>query len=320
MTGNSSATLKGENTLFTHKFNCLRPIHMCKYSRINSSSLERIRLFASGGQHNEFHRDYEYAGDIEADYLSLANPLERLNRLGTNWFGVICELEGVVIPDLSRAHQSAWYSLALQERLQCPVEYELKHFERFKADQLISQVFNWSHNTQEINRLTMTRQAIFNHEIANLQERVLPGTIEFLELLASLKIPCVFLSQEKRTDVNAFLKNSALQRYLSIALPEGRQPEITEQLPSLITAEDVRFGLPDTESLLLGSRLLNRPLDRTIVIGSSLQTLEASRDLDMRCVMLRGKYKSWELYPANLVVSSLDELCFQNLKNLLFEV
>ena len=37
----------------------------------------------------------------------LLNPLERWKTLGTDWMGVICELEGVVLSDLSPSHRAA---------------------------------------------------------------------------------------------------------------------------------------------------------------------------------------------------------------------
>lgn len=248
--------------------------------------------------------------------LPLANPLERWNRLGTGWFGVICELEGVIIPDLSLAHRSAWCSLAREENLQLPLEYDMRHYQRLKAEQLVSQVFNWSHNSQEINRLISRKYEILEEEIVADSGCLLPGALEFLESILSLNIPCVLLTQERRQDVETFFSETSLKSYMSVEFSSSPSFKTGRGVFSLVTSDDVRFGLPDIECILLASSLLQRPIERIIFIGSSLQALEAARELDVRCVMLSGNYKYWELCRANLVVGGLKQICFQNLKNL----
>ncbi len=252
--------------------------------------------------------------------LPLANPLERFNRLGTSWFGVVCELEGVVVPDLTSEHRSAWRALAREERLELPQEYEMHHYASLKPDQLVSQVFKWSRNPQEINRLVSRKHELFFEELASVGDCIQPGTVEFLDLITSLNVPCVLLSQQSLLHVKSILSDSPVQRFLSGKLNVGVASATSPNILSLVTSEDVRYGLPDPEAILFASNLLHRPLDRMIIVGSSLQTLEAALELDVRCVMLSQKFKYRELSKANLVVNSLNDLCFQNLKNLFQDV
>ena len=47
-----------------------------------------------------------------ADDPSLHNPLERMERLGTGWFGAIVEYEGVLVEDTGEYHNKAWLAVA----------------------------------------------------------------------------------------------------------------------------------------------------------------------------------------------------------------
>lgn len=49
-----------------------------------------------------------------ADNPLLHNPLQRMERLGTNWFGVIADYEGVVVDSTLKAHQEAWRQAAAE--------------------------------------------------------------------------------------------------------------------------------------------------------------------------------------------------------------
>jgi hypothetical protein len=66
--------------------------------------------------------------------------------------------------------------------------------------------------------------------------------------------------------------------------------------------------------------MLKRPLNRLVVLGSSIQALEAAYELNTHTIMVSSKHKLWELKRADLVVSSLEEISVQNFKNLLHEI
>jgi beta-phosphoglucomutase-like phosphatase (HAD superfamily) len=249
------------------------------------------------------------------------SPLERWKRLGPGWFGVICELDGTLTTDIDDFHRSAWRELATQENLRTPSEYELRQRHNFKAEQLISQVFNWTYNRVEIIRLCTRKQEILFKQLerSGVVNAIEPGALTLLGVLLSNDIPCVFLSQSTRSEAEHLLKNSSLLSYI---LPTTRTHPFQEdraRVP-LITADDVMSGLPDVEGIMLCSSLMDRPFERIIVVGRSLQILEAACELSVHTIMVTGKQKAWELRRADLVVDSLDELCFQNFKNLLHDV
>jgi len=72
-----------------------------------------------------------------ADDPSLHNPLQRLHRLGTGWFGVIMEYEGVLVEDTSDLHSKAWEMLGEEEAKPRPLHWALKRAEGMKSEQVL---------------------------------------------------------------------------------------------------------------------------------------------------------------------------------------
>lgn len=271
------------------------------------SSYTRLQSFPSSSRYSD--------GSEQEDLVPL-NPLERWKRLGTSWFGVVCEFEGIFVSDISTFQRIAWRTLAAEENLRYPTEYDMEHRQNMKSDQLISQIFNWTHNKEEIRRLSLRKQEILFKQLEGYALLIKPGALKLLALLRSNGIPCILISQYTKADVQHLLIDSPLQESISFNFSGAQQDA---QIP-LITADDVRFGLPDAECISLCASMLHRPYERLMIIGGSLQVLEAATELGAHTIMVAGKRRAWELQRADLVVNTLEEICFQNLKNLLNEV
>ena len=71
-----------------------------------------------------------------ADDPSLGNPLERLERMGTGWFGAILDFEGVIVQSAIDAHKAAWTRLAEEERKAQPLQTSLQRAALMKAEQV----------------------------------------------------------------------------------------------------------------------------------------------------------------------------------------
>ena len=93
---------------------------------------------------SSYHQGGSEQKHTKLSQTKLLNPLERWKTLGTDWMGVICELEGVVLSDLSPSHRAAWRNLAYEENLQCPREYDVRHYQNLKADVFLDLTLNVS--------------------------------------------------------------------------------------------------------------------------------------------------------------------------------
>jgi hypothetical protein len=71
-----------------------------------------------------------------ADDPRLGNPLMRLQRLGTGWFGVIFEYEGVLVENAHDDHVKAWLELCKREGKPAPPRWQLDRLEGMKNEQV----------------------------------------------------------------------------------------------------------------------------------------------------------------------------------------
>lgn len=65
----------------------------------------------------------------------LGNPLKRMHRLGTGWFGVIFEYEGVLVENAHDEHVKAWLELCKREGKTAPPRWQLDRLEGMKNEQ-----------------------------------------------------------------------------------------------------------------------------------------------------------------------------------------
>lgn len=72
-----------------------------------------------------------------ADDARLGNPLERAQRMSTSWFGLIAELEGVLVDDTLDLHQRAWLDVAAELGLPAPLGQQLRRIKGVR-DELVS--------------------------------------------------------------------------------------------------------------------------------------------------------------------------------------
>lgn len=72
-----------------------------------------------------------------ADDPSLHNPLQRMERLSTGWFGVIAEYEGIVVDDTLDMHARAWLQVADEMNLPRPLGQVLRRIKGVR-DEVVS--------------------------------------------------------------------------------------------------------------------------------------------------------------------------------------
>ena len=127
-----------------------------------------------------------------ADDPTLANPLERLNRLGAGWFGCVFELEGVLVKARDAEHRASWMRLAKERDEPPPPEMVLKFASTTKPEAFISRHLRWTRDPMEMRRMNERRAEIYREildETGDAGEELLPGVLSFLELLRQSKVP-----------------------------------------------------------------------------------------------------------------------------------
>jgi len=231
----------------------------------------------------------------------LHNPLQRLDRLGTGWMGVILELEGVCVDfEYGDVAARSWQQLAKEEGKPAPPVWALKRAEGMKNEQIIQEVFCWTRNPVEARRLTVRKEEILASLLGDRKPMISSGVPTFLDILERTGAPVGVVSSAPEGRVNSTIENSGLAPRFEV----------------VISGDDVYRGKPDPEGYLYAAQRIDRPPVRCVVVGTSNLSVEAAHEVGMKCVAVAGRNPVYELTAADLVVRSLDQLSFINLKQL----
>lgn len=127
-----------------------------------------------------------------------------------------------------------------------------------------------------------------------------PAVPQLLDILERSGAPVAVVSSAPERRVHAVLRESGLSPRFEV----------------VVTGDDVNRGRPDPEGYLYAAQRIGRPPVRCIVVGNSNVSVEAAHEVGMQCVAVAGRHPVYELTAADLVVRSLGELSFINLKQL----
>lgn len=234
-----------------------------------------------------------------ADDPSLHNPLQRMERLSTSWFGVITEYDGVVVSDTEDYHVRAWLRLAEECGLPRPLGQQLQRLRGVRDSVVVSNIFHWTHNPVIVSRLVQRKEEIYEELTQGLQLTEVPGSRNFLERLRNYQVPIALATSSPEARVKLSLKELNLGQYFD----------------SVVTAED--SGAPEVEYYyMIGAGNIQRPNVRCVVVGSSNKSVEGARALGMKCVVVAQDKPNWLFSGADLVVRDLSTLTFFDMKKL----
>lgn len=222
-----------------------------------------------------------------------------MERLGTGWFGVIADYEGVVVDSTLEVHKEAWRQVAVERNLPIPLGSALNRIKGVRDEVVVTQVLAWTRNQKAAADIAARKEQIYDQLMGSAQPGELPGMRAFLEMLQSNNVPVALASP----------------------LPEHRLAPALERLSlssafaAVVTAED--NGSAELEvSYMAAAQQLRRPPLRCVVVGDSNRSLEAARELGMKSVAVTGGQPAWNFGGADLVVRGLGQLSFLNMKKL----
>ncbi len=239
-----------------------------------------------------------------ADDPSLQNPLERHKRMSTSWMGVIMELEGVCVEyEKNEVVMEAWKRTAAEVGKGAPLQFQLDRALGMKNDQAVQEAFNWTRNPSEARRIGAVKEEILADLLAEVAPVAFSSSLRFLQGLngSEAETPRALVSSSPEPTVYKVLDGI---------------PELESMFEVVVSAEDVYRGRPDPEGYLYAAQRLDRPPFRCVVVGNSNASVEAAHEVGMKCVVVAGSRPLYEMGAADLVVRSLDEVSFINLKKL----
>jgi beta-phosphoglucomutase len=157
----------------------------------------------------------------------------------------------------------------------------------------------------QIQDLVQQKTRVFE-QLAKTEGRVIEGVREFLDVLSAARIPIAICSGALRAEIELILEEAHLRGYFDV----------------VVSAEEVKRGKPDPAGFLLALEKLRgvcpEPVapEGCVVIEDSHWGLKAARAARMHTVAVTNTYGPDQLKLADKVVSRLDELTLDDLRQL----
>jgi HAD superfamily hydrolase (TIGR01509 family) len=206
-----------------------------------------------------------------------------------NW-GAIFDWDGVII-DSSAQHEESWERLARELGKELPPDHFKKGFGR-KNEFIIPELLGWSHDPEEIRRLSLRKEELYREVVDERGLEALPGVCPWLERLRDARVPCAIGSSTHRANIDLSLGLIGLSEFFA----------------GIVTAEDVSRGKPDPEVFLVAAAHIAREPKHCVVFEDALVGLAAARAGGMRVIAVATTHPPSELTSADLTVNRLDEL------------
>lgn len=157
----------------------------------------------------------------------------------------------------------------------------------------------------EIAKLIKDKALAFRN-LAKTQAPIIGGVEVFLQMLKNNHIPTAICSGACLSDINVILKAAGLDSFFQ----------------AIVAADHVQKGKPDPQGFLLALDKLNEnnrsaiAAESCIVIEDSGWGLEAAVAAKMHTIAVTNSYSADELKLAQKIVTRLDELTVDDLRNL----
>jgi beta-phosphoglucomutase family hydrolase len=209
--------------------------------------------------------------------------------------GAIFDWDGVII-NSAEHHERSW------ERLSAEIGQPLfeGHFKAgfgMKNEVIIPEMLKWATAPEDIQRLSLRKEAIYREIVREQGMVALPGVESWLKTLREAGIPCVIASSTHRENITTTLEVLGLVDYFA----------------DLVTAEDVKRGKPDPEVFLTAARRIDVEPADGIVFEDALVGIAAAHAAGMRVVAVATTEPKDKLAHADWVVDQLDQLSLEQL-------
>jgi beta-phosphoglucomutase family hydrolase len=198
--------------------------------------------------------------------------------------------DGVVI-DSSEKHEKSWELLASEVGRPLPADHFLRGFGR-KNQIIIPEILNWTHDPEEIERLSDRKEVLYRELVRESGVKILPGARELLAALKAAGIPRAIGSSTPRANLEAIFASTGLDTFFD----------------GVVSAEDVVHGKPAPDVFLKGAALLGMPPEKCVVFEDALFGIEAGHCAGMKVIAVATTNPIDLLQHADRAVHSLEEV------------
>ena len=206
--------------------------------------------------------------------------------------GAIFDWDGVII-NSAEHHERSWERLAAETGLPL-FEGHFKAGFGMKNEVIIPGLLKWTTDLEEIQRLSLRKEAIYREVVVERGVVALPGVENWLKSLREAQIACVIASSTHRQNILISLEAIGLASHFE----------------AIVSAEDVTRGKPDPEVFLTAAKKLGVAAHDAVVFEDALVGVAAAQAAKMRVAAVTTTNPRAALVAAKAgwVVDRLDDL------------
>jgi beta-phosphoglucomutase family hydrolase len=211
--------------------------------------------------------------------------------------GAIFDWDGVII-NSAEHHERSWERLATESG-QPLFEGHFKAGFGMKNEVIIPELLKWTTDLEEIQRLSLRKEAIYREVVIERGVVALPGVETWLKMLRAAGVACVIASSTHRQNILVSLDTIGLGSYFE----------------AIVSAEDVQRGKPDPEVFLAAAKKLGVAAADAVVFEDALVGVAAAQAAKMRVATVTTTNPRAALVEARAdwVVDRLDQLSVEEL-------
>lgn len=210
---------------------------------------------------------------------------------------VIFDMDGVLV-DSGPAHFESWRVLARERGLEVSDEQLAGQFGRASRD-IIRALFGADLPDDEVARLDARKEAIFRDLIRG-RCPAMPGALSLVKRLRRAGVPLGLGTSGPPENIDLVLDELGLR----------------DDFAAVVSGMDVRHGKPEPDVFLLVASRLGVLPGGCVVIEDAPAGIEAAQRAGMGVVALASTHPPESLGPADLVVTSLDEVTVERLEGI----
>jgi 5-amino-6-(5-phospho-D-ribitylamino)uracil phosphatase len=212
--------------------------------------------------------------------------------------GCIFDWDGVII-DSSEHHIEGWRRLAREEKLVFP-EHLFKQSFGMKNEQIIPQLWKWTDDTAEIQRIDRKKEAMYRDIMREKGITAQPGVERLISLVKKENIPCAIGSSAPLENITTGLE------LLGWA----------DLFEAVVSGSDVVLGKPDPQIFLLAAQRIGKHPSHCVVFEDAQVGVAAALTAGMKVVAVTNTYPADKLKDADMVVDNLERVSLDRLERL----
>ncbi|KAG8380948.1 hypothetical protein BUALT_Bualt06G0069600 [Buddleja alternifolia] len=212
-------------------------------------------------------------------------------------YGLIFSWDNVVA-DSRALKLHAWEQLAAEEGKEIPEDGNVqRHLLHAGADHVLHKVLRWGKAEEDIDRLKSRLSQLYHDNLLELSEPI-EGLKDWLDALATSRIPCAVVSSLDRKNMVDALERMGLKKFFQ----------------AIVSEED---GMESIAHRFLSAAVkLDRKPSKCVVFEDDPRGITAAHNCTMMAIALIGAHPAYDLGQADLAVASFNELSVINLRRL----